>query len=788
MNREQLRGYYSALLRFVAIFLVCVIPAVPALSSTGVQKHIVLRVDFLDTPTTTAPRYTRTQVEQLYANVTDLFTKISNGRMQATFLVSDVIHLPKNGADYYLGGEEKFELILDDAIAAAPPSVQAQWGGDVHSVIVLMSNKWSRGLSTYQPRPVGALLPTGGRANLFIGVSVVGENPGDTDLAVWGRWGHEVGHNFQIGGGPAHPSGYNSDFDLMDANYPGRVGPVSMQANVQFPNWLAPSKYQTFTPAQGGGNAAIWALEYDQNTRPNVQAVKVEINSNLYYMVSVRRRVRGDDLNANFQTQPLGQRGIPDEGVLIEQVDKVHNVRVIGRNATAYCETTANPSPCNRRQLWQEGQIFRSPEVAIEVRKKVDADDYLIRVIYNDVPHFPDVMINPWLSPPGNTWETTDIWVDSPVNGFGSYRYGMESDGVGGTVPAGNGDDPAIGMTNRVYARVRNVATSAAANVVVHIEVSDPLGIGITSGNWAGIGTVDATQFPSLASIPAGGFVDVYIDWVPNVTVTPAQGAAGIFYFHSCLRVRIDPVIGETVLANQDGDREQENISYFEAAPSIRSLPNPQHFTTSIWLDNPDLKRERRILLEYRMVAPNKLPDDWQVTLNKGEKAIILSPGERREVEVDIQRGQASAKAGQHYAVDVFGLEQRELVNSLDEKDRHNEFTKTGGARFQVIMVDPSKLDCSATRDRSGYNIVGRISPVGKKRRSEFRAAAVMAVATNTKGTFYDRAEVLMAIRRDGSFSGKLPLEGGQPVESVSCLFAGTTTAASARAEASMSH
>ena len=34
------------------------------------------------------------------------------------------------------------------------------------------------------------------------------------------------------------------------------------------------------------------------------------------------------------------------------------------------------------------------------------------------------MMIYPWTSPPGDTWETTDIWVDSPVNGYGTYRYG----------------------------------------------------------------------------------------------------------------------------------------------------------------------------------------------------------------------------------------------------------------------------------------------------------------------------------------------------------------------------
>ena len=48
----------------------------------------------------------------------------------------------------------------------------------------------------------------------------------------------------------------------------------------------------------------------------------------------------------------------------------------------------------------------------------------------------PDVVVKPWPSPPGNTWETTDIWVDSPVNGYGNFRYGIRRDPHGDTVPA----------------------------------------------------------------------------------------------------------------------------------------------------------------------------------------------------------------------------------------------------------------------------------------------------------------------------------------------------------------
>src|SRR5260370_38121597 len=115
----------------------------------------------------------------------------------------------------------------------------------------------------------------------------------------------------------------------------------------------------------------------------------------------------------------------------------------------------------------------------IIISKKFDADNYQVTVRYGDNANKPDVGIASWLQPPGNTYETTDIWVDSPVNGFGTFRYGTWSDLMGGTVPTGNGDDPAGGQVNRLDARVRNYGTMPAANVVVHFDTTDPPGLGI---------------------------------------------------------------------------------------------------------------------------------------------------------------------------------------------------------------------------------------------------------------------------------------------------------------------
>ena len=256
-----------------------------------------------------------------------------------------------------------------------------------------------------------------------------------------------MGHAFQQAG-PAHPSNYNSDFELMDANYPGQTGVFEKQNHTGFPGWMPAGKYHVLPVISGGDSVSLWAEEYDPTFQPNEQAAKVEITGSFYYLVSVRRRVLGDDLNGNFT--PFG---IPSEGVLIERVVEGADpwVKVIGRGANASCAGAT----CNRQQLWQDGDQFNSGEGIFMSILNVDNDHYNIR-ISKDITPQPDVMLNPWTSPPGNTWETTDIWIDSPVNAYGTFRYGMWNDGTGNLVPRGNGDDPAVQQLALVGKLARN--------------------------------------------------------------------------------------------------------------------------------------------------------------------------------------------------------------------------------------------------------------------------------------------------------------------------------------------
>ncbi|MFQ5857766.1 MAG: hypothetical protein ACE5LU_19345, partial [Anaerolineae bacterium] len=683
----------------------------PAADVLGTKKVVVLRVYFKDRTKTS--RYSKTQVEGFFKELDKLWRNTSYNKINLKYQVSDLFQLPDNRSAYIDDGDgpgnggdgvegtpcdpsswgdlscgNKFLKALNDAIDKSPNGLD--WK-DIDAVMVLMAetntNQFHRGQGTSSCSV--KMGPKGKTKN--VGCAIFSENPSDTDRQNWGRWAHEIGHAFQQGG-PAHPSNYNSEFELMDSNMPGQTGVFEKQSHAGFPGWLPATKYQTFKPAGGGGVANIWAMEYDPSGRPNAQAVKAEITKNLYYLISVRRRVRGDELNPDFTPN-----GIPDEGVLIERVSEGSNpwVTVKGKGG-------------NRNQLWKQGDVYHGGKdgIHIHVLSKIDNDNYSVLVRYNDKANQPDVMLNPWTSPPGNTWETTDIWVDSPVNGYGKYRYGMWKDSAGNQVPRGNGDDPVVGKVNRLYARVRNIGSAPATDVVVTWEITDPPGVGIAGANgWKAIGSVTKKDFPGLANIAAGKFVDVYIEWKPNVSVSQKNLKAGRFTFHTCVRVKLNHVSGETVFGNQDGDREQENISYFQAVPPSKG---ESQYRDVIRLRNDDLVNDKFFNLSYK----SDLPDAWILDVNGGIMGVELGPGEVREIPVIIEpRGEAVV--GSVFGVDVSASSMRILVNDLDPDDRHPEYKPLGGVRVEARVLQPTELVCEAERRGPGEILVrGRLDGI----------------------------------------------------------------------------
>ncbi len=737
---------------------------VPSAVVSGPQKAIVLRVYFKDYAKNS--RYDTGDVTGFFNDLDTLWQNTSYGKMSISHQVTELFQLPDNRSKYVddfadgdLSNGDKYGKVLTDAVANSPAGLD--WT-NIQAVMVVMAETNAAQFHRGQANKCNLKMGPAGAVKK-VGCAIFSENPTETDLQVWGRWAHEIGHAFQQGG-PGHPSNYSNEFELMDSNYPGQTGVFEKQAHTGFPGWMPGTKYVEITPETGGENICLWAMEYDPADKPNPQAIKAEITGNLYYMVSVRRRVRGDELNGDFQGGPAGSKGIPDEGVLIERVSEGSDpwVKVIG-----------NPG---RNTLWDAGDVFNTADgITISVRQKVDEDNYSVDVSYDSRANQPDVMLMPWTSPPGDTWETTDIWVDNPINGYGTYRYGMWSDLSGNLVPRGNGDDPAIGQINRLYARVRNIGTQAATDVKVDWEITDPPGVGIAGANgWAGLGSVDKTDFAGLASIAPGAFLDVYVDWTPNFPISPEDLAAGRFYFHTCVRVKLNHVAGETVFGNQDGDREQENIDYFQAVVLSAAVPDYDELIT---LRNDDLVNPKYFHLSY----DDDIPAGWDLQVNGGVMGIEIPPGEVRQIPIHIQPV-GPAVLGSIFGVDVSASSLNLLVNDLDPKDKHPEFDSLGGVRVEARVMERPTLTCTAEfQGQNEYMVTGKLS----SDRFEELYDSTMRVAVqgvNATRAFIPGTLNAVRVETDGTFQGLLNADtsGIGDVQEGVCLFAGTTHLASA--------
>jgi hypothetical protein len=809
----------NRLLAALAILLLASPPALRAADNLGPQNFVVLRVEANDQSTTT---YTQDQVKsELFDKVAQLWSQNSSfGKLEIQFQISNLYQLPGKFTDYIdqpspepdLNGEldhsspPAFYKAVSDAVSHAPAGLD--WT-KLRGIVVFLADTrpdgFTRGV-TYSS--VAVQTPSG---NFNLPVTLITENPiypKEKLPRAWGRIAHEIGHALQQQVGPGHPSNYNSDYEEMDNEYPAQTGVFEKQSAEAFSGWLPPGKYVEIHPAPTETTTMLRAAEQDPGGSTDAQAVRAYLGfggDSLYYLVSVRRRVLGDDLNVN-QPLPPGTptdcdlaatpNGIPDCGVLIERVVEggdptVRDCDPNGSNCiNRWVHVLGNLDPngkANSDKLWHDGDVYKSSPysqasstsdnvanvasdgIVIAIKKGSDRDHYSVAVSYNGAPQ-PDVGLSDWLRPPSNSYETTDIWVDSPVNGYASpadtdaaaYRYGVQPDLKGGKVPKGGGDDPAIGQLNRIYARVRNFGAAPATDVTVHFDVTDPPGLGISGSNgFREIGAVTSAQFPALASIRPGGVADVFIDWTPNVPLTPAQLAAGTFAFNTGLRVRIDHVAGETFFANQDGDGEQENIGYLEAnGPSAPAATN-QLF---VHLRNDSATAPKTFSLA---LLRDNLPPSWQVDVNKGVPLVTLAPAEVRDIPIAVRQSVAEPIGSRHQ---LRVTASSEVTLSRLNDMPHTEIHPLGGATIEVGVVRRTTLQC-----RVSGGLVGGVLKGLDPSDHGARVYLVQVDVTQPQVKFATSGS-LAVVGPNGQFVFHTVPQGKQAV----CLYAGSSMSASA--------
>ncbi|MGA2880751.1 MAG: Ig-like domain repeat protein [Bryobacteraceae bacterium] len=522
-------------------------------------------------------------------------------------------------------------------------------------------------------------------------------NPIGPSEVSWGGWAHEFGHQLEVFGGTytngpwlGHPSGYASGYDLMDSCYPchessfGLLGaPDVTDPRTVFPGWLD-SVHVATVPIPSGPTGKTFVLPpLSQNiSNPVIQAVKIPIDGSRAYWVNARTRLNDDAI------QERTPQGIFTEGVQIQYTDKnaTFPVTVCRPFETPTC-TNGNTDPPNwPYELWPVGSTFSDTNhnIKVEVVAAVTGG-YEVNITRDVPPGHPDLYITPWLTPPENTYETVDIWIDSICNGYGVLKYGKRADGT----VIGNGDDPCVNHENRVYATIHNIGDADAPATTASFKVSNPLGVGVT-GSWTSLGTA------TVPALPAGQSVDVFVNWTPTPDLTPAQIMAMHFNFHSCIQVKVTPVSGELVTTNNNA---QENIAYFEAVatgPPTGGLYPLPIINGAFNLTNSIAGNSQ----QYSIRTVSELPAGWTYNVNAGVPTLTIFSGQT--VVIPVQITPPASPVGKIYQIKTDALTLLELQN---HGSTHPSWYVAGGLSLSAHTVLPSTISVAASDGLAGNSV-----------------------------------------------------------------------------------
>jgi hypothetical protein len=240
----------------------------------------------------------------------------------------------------------------------------------------------------------------------------------------------------------------------------------------------------------------------------------------------------------------------------------------------------------------------------------------------------------------------------------------------------------------------------------------------------------------------------------------------GRFFFHSCVRVRLSHVTGETFFANQNGNGQQENIEYFDAtAPSTKPPGSPgAPNSAGIHLHNNSTTMSQQFVLGF---IHDALPSSWKVTINGGNQVATLMPSEVRSIPIVVQQT-ATEALGSRHSFRVLASQPVAYTNPSFPQP-HNELHSLGGVQFVMTVNNQTTLTCTGATGGVVNGSIGNFTPGA----TPLANIQVMAEGIDSSGNFINTTTALAPVKADGTFTTTL---GGpnNPVTRGICLFAGT--------------
>ncbi|MFW9924196.1 MAG: M12 family metallo-peptidase [Candidatus Thorarchaeota archaeon] len=566
---------------------------------TGTQKFAVICVKFKDIPDT---RWEVAGIGGLMSYTNLFWQNASYNQIDISWQIEGWYTLSKDKADYGKLTDAFGEIILE-AVQLADNDIDFV---QFNHILVWINSRFS-GISSLGPSTV---FPWISNSKAF-SITMVGENDPDTVPQVWGRVAHEMGHAFGLGhthgdGESAETKYYASINSLMAGGYPSALNVYSQLFDSKS-GWFDTENNELTVTTGTAMNYTLYPRYLD--TIGILQALKVKVSDDYYYRIEVVRKHDEDKWN-------------PYEGVLIYEVDK-------GAPNSDECtdmdSTPGSTNPDYYDCLWQVGDKFEDTDhnIVIEIKEEI-GQNYKI-FVQNIGTTKVDLSIADWGSPPGNTppYESEDIWIDSPVNGFGKLRYHDENNN-----PIGNGDEPLVNHENRLYAMVHNIGSADAVNFDVAFFTNYPMSGG-DDEVWTLIGT------KTVELLPHGESLAIFVPWTPEMNIL--AGNDFTFKYHSCIKVYIFEDEFEVTEGNNEA---QENINYFEViGEGSANLPGKsisnffQPITTTVKVKNP-YSTTKEIY-----IGMNDLNENWNVSGEGLYQWHTFTAGQTKSFEITIAPG-----------------------------------------------------------------------------------------------------------------------------------------------------
>ena len=378
--------------------------------------------------------------------------------------------------------------------------------------------------------------------------------------AHWGRKAHEIGHwlgmwdiytewfaDGTLNPGTAAPWDLAGNHDLGPLFSGHQIHQVMQFFQTTMPNDNVVER--TWSPTAVPMNETFDIVAHDavQDVDPaRVHLLKLIVAQGLVYFVEVRQRPVAGGVIFDQQI-PVSS---PEQGVVLV---------TRATEGTTISNTQERPIQVFGAIGVGQRVVDAARRLTIEVMSKPQDRPliYRVRVEWNQPdPADPnakfDLSITPWSTA---TWETVDIWVDSPRNSQNVYEFhepGQPSK------PILNGDRPWVHRTNKIFAKIRNTGGVAVSDAYVTFYVNSPPGIG-DNGSWGTLGTRHLPTIPARdPAVPDSGTVVVDFDWIPALDK------------HTCLKVAVLPKAGEIEAGNNSA---QENVAAFDSAGGSSHQP-----------------------------------------------------------------------------------------------------------------------------------------------------------------------------------------------------------------------